>query len=923
VTQRTDAEAMVAEFGRMQSFLTTMARALTRNPKMQVKLSKAESGASFTDGKTIYITPYKGFKPAGRHDIRLCDERDERWQQKCGECARMEDLISLVFHEMAHIVWASLLEFDASNAPRFDHITWLDDEAKLKIRQDVYAGRITTVPMIAKASGKYMPFLWNALEDIRIEAAMGQIRANTPAMMTARHMSIAANGEEFYAKVPMNAQMTVGLIFAHEGTVDPALILHPKIAGDLKDPFIVQFLGEIHNFADARETYERGIDLYGRLIELGYFEQPKPPEPEPEPVFESDTDDDSPEDEREDSDDNEDAETLDDAGTPGSSGSDDGDSSEDDPSDDEEKPDSGASHEAGDADSGADSTEPDEAPQSQADPDSDGSESGSGTPGEDADPVASELLADEEEVSPDEDIQSSDGDSGDDDDTKNRNQSGDAGRDRDSSEEDVSEEGGSDDLGPDDPESGTGGGTPGEQGDPQAPGFPPDDDAEPLEDERVKGAPGVRDAGPDERADASSDGTDLADDETEAEGGEADADELADESELESSPDGPDQREQEPVDQDFGYTPIPGESADTPDMGDPEDVEALVNAMLGHNNTHEHAPQVEAELADPLTRAEVERLAYKPIEFTGDDSLVNHLTRLVWDGRKWKDKEGVHVVRGLDQDTKLHFKYHSNDDYVPDESIYGKALMELKLTFERNARGAKARNLRSGKINASVLGKRAPLGDGRLFQTKSLPKKRDYVVLLHIDNSGSTDSNVNQGSWGDRTRILEFEKKAVYAQAELLARLGIKFIIMAGNADMKMAETGFQYDMYSVVYEIKSVSEPWDNKVKERLKALPATGFNLDGHAVQIAVWELMQVRATDKVLMYYTDGEMPAANKDDEIEVLTRAIATATKNHITLMGVGVQTNSPSAYGLDTVRIDTADDLSAVTAHLGKRIGLG
>jgi hypothetical protein len=917
---RTEAEATVAEFNRMQSFLTTMARALTKNPKMTVKLTKGENLASFTDGKVIYITPYKDFHLAVPHQTRKCDIRDDHFKQTCPECARVEKLITLVFHEMAHIVWESTLEFNRYDAPRIAGATWLSDEQKDEVRHKIACDRVLNVMALAHETGKYLPMFLNALEDIRIEAAMAQVRANTPAMLAALHMEILEEGD-YYQKLPANAQIIMGLLYVHASVVKPAQVLHAKIAADLEDPFVVEFLSEVHNFSNVKETYERGLELYGRLIELGYFEQPRipdpdpDPEPEPEPAPESDPE--QPEAEHEDADDAAESGEPDPSGDgdgAGESRDDDSDEAEDvgqsssdgtgsddvSPQGDDEGDASDASESGtgGSADEGADDTEPDEAPQAQAGEDS----SGVGTGGDEAeDDESGERSQGGDEVPSDQDS-----------DAPVRDDNDDTEGDDSSAEEQPSSSGVEDSE--TDGDSSESESTPveGPGGEPTPPSFPSDDDTEPLEDERIKGAPGISDSGPGDAV------------EPEPEAG-TDAD-TAD-AELDDGED------QEATDQDFGYRPVPApegtddpDEADDeplPDMGDSDEVEALVNAMLGHNNSRDHAPQAEAELADPLTRAEVERLAYKPVEFTSDDSNVKTLIRYVFNGSTWVDKQtGVLMPEVMRRHYAVHVKNFAMRNILPDPSIYGRALMELKLTFERNARGGIQRNLKSGKINPSVLGKRAPLGDARIFRTKSLPKKRDYVVLLHIDNSGSTSSQVDDESYSNNERILEFQKRAVYAQAELLTRLGIKFIIMAGNGNVEENPVTLDYDYTSLVFEIKTVDQPWDNAAKERLQMLPATNFNLDGHALQIAVWELMQVRATDKVLMYYTDGEMPAGNKDDELEALYRAIATAKKYGIILMGVGVQTNSPSKYGLDTVRIDSADDLSAVIAHLGRRIGL-
>ena len=83
---------------------------------------------------------------------------------------------------------------------------------------------------------------------------------------------------------------------------------------------------------------------------------------------------------------------------------------------------------------------------------------------------------------------------------------------------------------------------------------------------------------------------------------------------------------------------------------------------------------------------------------------------------------------------------------------------------------------------------------------------------------------------------------------------------------------------------------------------------------------QMSKVDATDKIMLYYTDGKMPAANKDEELEVLQRQIKLCKRDQITLLGVGIRTDSPVRHGLDTVQVDGDDDLPRVVEHLGKRL---
>jgi hypothetical protein len=77
-----------------------------------------------------------------------------------------------------------------------------------------------------------------------------------------------------------------------------------------------------------------------------------------------------------------------------------------------------------------------------------------------------------------------------------------------------------------------------------------------------------------------------------------------------------------------------------------------------------------------------------------------------------------------------------------------------------------------------------------------------------------------------------------------------------------------------------------------------------------------MNSTATDRIVIYYTDGEMPAENKEEETQILLREIDLYKKYGITLVCVGIQTDSPKQYGLPTVRVDSDDDLVKVIKFL-------
>jgi hypothetical protein len=122
------------------------------------------------------------------------------------------------------------------------------------------------------------------------------------------------------------------------------------------------------------------------------------------------------------------------------------------------------------------------------------------------------------------------------------------------------------------------------------------------------------------------------------------------------------------------------------------------------------------------------------------------------------------------------------------------------------------------------------------------------------------------------------------------------------------------------VYEVKSFEDEWTTEVQGNLLSLAASAGNLDGHSIEFYRKVIERHHSTDKIILYYSDGKMPAANHDEELEILQREVRYCQGKNITLLGVGIRTDSPRRHGLDTVQVDSQDDLRSVVKHLGKRL---
>lgn len=242
-------------------------------------------------------------------------------------------------------------------------------------------------------------------------------------------------------------------------------------------------------------------------------------------------------------------------------------------------------------------------------------------------------------------------------------------------------------------------------------------------------------------------------------------------------------------------------------------------------------------------------------------------------------------------------------DFRPSEQLIGQAILQARITFQANDRGKHERGLKRGRVHGGSLASKAPFGDPRMFERKTLPGRNSYFVGLGLDISGST-SGVN----------LDLIKRIAFAEAEMLSRLGVNFFMYAHSGTSR----GGKYDL--TMHELKAPDEPWNDKTRVRLDGLGASEANLDGHTMEFYRKILDTRREKTRILHYYTDGAMPCENGPEEREVLKREIRTFRQKNYVLVGVGVRTTAPKAYGLDTVEVNEPEDIKKVIVDLRARL---
>lgn len=891
----------VRAFSRMTSTLTGFARAITGNQKVRVQAGKVTS----TDGKTIFIVPPLALGDDLVHERDLCETREYDGQQACIACRRNETVMRRIYHEIAHILGNTMV------APDREHVMqamnelideWHPADAckhgeVMKRKMSISKNYIS----VFREFHGYTELIVQALEDSRIDGQMLAARPGLRKQFYATTYATFTEGVEktdgtmvMWRDAPINPQVIIGLMLTGAGySIDEAWLSEPVL-----EILQRQQIADICTAATHGESMHRTalhtIEMFRVLNDMGLCVVEKCEVPPPSLNKPGDKGDES--DEQKDSESASDGEAGKDSSDPGS---DDADSSADGSagsgdSDDVSSGDGTAGDSAKDGGFGKDFENPDAR--------SDGSDKEGGDSG--AEPEGKsvpDVEGDDKPEGSDADSDDTDGDDG--------SSAGSDGRDTEAGGENkpgsTTEDPDADDLeiGADGSESSESSEESHAGGDEDASDSDGDSDGE----SESSGDSTSQEAGDTGEADSSdADGSEHP----ESEDGASTVDDGADASRADGGRDGgdpegrsqpvPDGDEEEDLQVD---EPIGADVWSQEELGTFEEVEAMLKQFGGHEQHEGGDDELGIQSAEDAAYDD----EYSPMRVAISQSQhfdrsseyvvgVSHLTFPNQQSR-WPDSSHTHAKQ-----------------FMPEEKIIGKSLMQARIVFAANKIAKKQGNLTSGKVNTRVLGRRAALDDERLFRNKVLPGKRDYVVGITVDCSGSTDVGTR----------MERIKRAVFAQAELLARLGVKFYITghSGGPDYYINNyKGSPDDPRKLwILDIKGIDEPWNDATRKRLANLRPQAENYDGHTLEYHRKQLEFRPETDKILLYFTDGAMPAANYDEELEILQTEIKACAQKKITLMAVGINTNSPERYGFDTVQVDSDEDLQKVIAQLKRRL---
>lgn len=943
------ARAAVKAFRAMQPTLTAYARVLTKRKNVRVEMAVGDNGS--TDGERIFYRPPIALGDPTPHNRQLCDKRDESKQLLCSACQRRESVLVVIYHEIAHIAFESFADLTDEERARamkaaLELVPGRHGEA---MRARVAAAPYWRTRRALDLSGlvsEYLPMLVNALEDARVNNEQWKARKGTKLMFEAEVNRIFNEGVEYrepttgeikyidWRDRPQNSQVLVGVLTKASG-YDYSGWFIPPVVEALDDEKITALCRQMGTVRSAAGVLELAFPILARLKELGFclekFDEPEPePEPEeeqpPQPEGESD---DEPDTKNEGSESESDTESSS-ADSTESQGDGTGDRSDSEESEPESDTDSDAGSEPGEDSGEGDALgdEPDDAGRGGDDPSDDSEEASGESGGEDSDepseaggdPAEGDLTDDES------------------DETSEASGSPEAGGDsagagaEPSKEAEPYDESDDVDSGADGQEASGSGAESESEGDPS-------DDAAGTEGsagDRVdpagitgpsSGSDGP-DSGPsgdtsddapaeDESLDSSgvsASGNDGLPEEDDSDGGEGSRPE-----DVEDGLDRWDEDREEFIDtgadEGHGGTMILEEdekSWDEIPMGDPDDAGLAVAKWSGHEDAPKSVQETALEAAD---NAAIEKAIVQGIYFETPSRHIHGVREHFW-GQPI-EVGGTNISRGWDADrlarTRLHRHAVGLDgDLAVPESILGGALLAMRAAFSDNKRGKHQMHLKSGKINANTLGKRAPLADERLFKRTIRPGKKDYFVILGLDISGST-IGLN----------IHLIKRAAMAQANLLNRMGIKFAIYAHTGDYHYGDTSGTFrgnELDLDIYHVKDPEEPWNAATQERLEKLAPASCNLDGHTVEYYRKLCDRRPETDKIILYYSDGKMPAENHDEELEILQREIRECDRRGYTLLGVGVRTDSPARHGLPTVQVDEDGDIVKVVKHLEKAL---
>lgn len=329
--------------------------------------------------------------------------------------------------------------------------------------------------------------------------------------------------------------------------------------------------------------------------------------------------------------------------------------------------------------------------------------------------------------------------------------------------------------------------------------------------------------------------------------------------------------------------------ASGPAFSDPTDLRQALKVATGHDRhlDGEFEPD-EDSLAAMVRDAEV------TLEHMGDPRP--HLGGIKVYGRRRPD--GLGPLHGVSR------RAETLRAVDPPESVLGALTGRARIVFSDNAAIKRQRDATRGRVSPTTLGKRAwNPDDQRLFERRHRPNAQSYSVLVGMDNSGST-------AGGTVATIL---RETALATAMMCQRVGVEVSVYAHTTGDRLSLD---------CYEIKAPGDPWTPRIGDDLRNLNIGSTNFDGSTMTLYRRILAARPATQKVLLYFTDGAIPGSGGQTEAQIMRDEVEACKRQGITLLGVGAETLSPEDFGIPTVSLDKQEDVKKVLEFLATEFGM-
>jgi cobalamin biosynthesis protein CobT len=234
------------------------------------------------------------------------------------------------------------------------------------------------------------------------------------------------------------------------------------------------------------------------------------------------------------------------------------------------------------------------------------------------------------------------------------------------------------------------------------------------------------------------------------------------------------------------------------------------------------------------------------------------------------------------------------------DHMVGKIQKDLERAVAAQNKVQQTSGHRSGRLDASGLGRLIQFGDEKVFKRKQVTKAKNTAISLLIDCSGS------MSDYGK----IETASYAAYALSTTLERLGINHEVLGfttadGRPDEAISstsKTGVEYSRYENLYIpiFKSFGERLNSKSKAAIASLANAewlGNNVDGESVAIAASRLAQQKEERKILIVLSDGNPVAFGNKSQLRAhLKSTINSIIKSRIEVLGIGINDDAVKEY---------------------------